>query len=67
MFSGPIITLMHEFVSVLLYPIIVSLGCMMVLAVWEIGIAIGERFWGLQAFPDDLDRSAFEQSARRRP
>ncbi len=65
MFSGQIITLMHEFVSVLLYPIIVSLGCMMVLAVWEIGIAIGERFWGLQTFPDDMDRLAFEQSARR--
>ncbi len=66
MFSGHIITLMHEFVSVLLYPIIVGLGCMMVLAVWEIGIAIGERFWGLTAFPDDMDRPAFEQSARRR-
>ncbi len=66
MFSGQIITLMHEFVSVLLYPIIVSLGCMMVLAVWEIGIALGERFWELKTFPDDMDRPAFEQSARRR-
>ncbi len=66
MFSGQIITLMHEFVSVLLYPIILSLGCMMVLAVWEIGIAIGERFWGLRTFTDDMDRPAFEQSARRR-
>ncbi len=66
MFSGHIITLMHEFVSILLYPIIVGLGCMMVLAVWEIGIAIGERFWGLKTFPDDMDRPAFEQSARRR-
>lgn len=66
MFSGHIITLMHEFVSVLLYPIIMSLGCMMVLAVWEIGMAIGERFWGLKNFPDDMDRSAFELSARKR-
>ncbi len=66
MFSGHIITLMHEFVSVLLYPIIVGLGCMMVLAVWEIGIAIGERFWGLKTFPNDMDRPAFEQAGRRR-
>lgn len=66
MFSGQVITLMHEFVSLLLYPIILGLGCMMILAVWEIGIAIGERFWGLQKIPDDMNRQVFEQTARRR-
>ncbi len=66
MFNGQVITLMHEFVSLLLYPIIVGLGCMMILAVWETGIAIGERFWGLRESSDDIDTQVFEQMARRR-
>ena len=66
MFSSPVITLMHEFVSLLLYPIIVVLGCMMVLAVWEVGIAIGERVWGLKQLPDNINRKIFEQIAKRR-
>ena len=66
MFSSHVITLMHEFVALLLYPIIFGLGCMMVLAIWEVGIAIGERFWGLTQLPDDMDRQIFEQTARRR-
>ena len=66
MFSGQVITLMHAFVSLLLYPIILGLGAMMILAVWEVGIAIGERAWGLKKLPDDMDRQVFEQMARRR-
>ncbi len=66
MFSGQAITLMHDFVSLLLYPIIVGLGCMMVLAVWEVGMAIGERWWGLKNISADMDLHFFEQTARRR-
>ncbi|HBP89462.1 MAG TPA: MotA/TolQ/ExbB proton channel family protein [Nitrospirales bacterium] len=64
--NGQMMTLMHDFVSLLLYPIIFGLAFMMVLAVWEIGIAIGERFWGLKnldAYPAGV---LFEQMARRR-
>lgn len=66
MFHGQAITLMHSFVSVLLYPIILGLGFMIVLSVWEIGIAIGERFWGLKNIPVNNNGIAFENIARRR-
>lgn len=66
MFSGVTITVMHDFVSVLLYPIIFGLGLMMMLAVWEIGITIGERFWGLKEISTDRDRRNFEKIARWR-
>ena len=66
MFSGTVITVMHEFVALLLYPIIVGLGAMLLLAIWEIGLAIGERFWGLKHVPADHERVRFERIARRR-
>ncbi|KMP12233.1 flagellar motor protein MotA [Candidatus Nitromaritima sp. SCGC AAA799-A02] len=66
MFSGPIITLMHDFVSMLLYPIIIGLGFMMVLAVWEMGTAIGERFWALKNISVSGDTAAFEKIAKER-
>jgi hypothetical protein len=66
MFSGHVIGLMHEFVSLLLYPTIIGLGCMMVLAVWETGLAIGERFWGFTKLSSDMDSQSFERMARVR-
>ena len=42
------VTTMHNFVSSLLYPIIFGLGLMLLLALWEVGTAIGERFWVLK-------------------
>ncbi|GJL53342.1 MAG: hypothetical protein NPIRA02_04740 [Nitrospirales bacterium] len=66
MFNGVIITIMHDFVLILLYPIILGLGLMLVLAVWEIGIAIGERFWGLKEILTASDRMHFEKVARWR-
>ncbi len=66
MYSGTVITLMHEFVAFLLYPIILGLGVMLLLAIWEIGLAMGERFWGLNHIPAGHERVMFEHIARRR-
>ena len=65
MFDGSMITLMHEFVAILLTPVIAGLGCMLLLAVWETGTAIGERFWSLKNAITGNPR-VFEQLARRR-
>ena len=65
-FNGSMISLMHSFVEALLIPVILGLGCMMVLAVWEMGTAIGERCGGLKHFIKDSDSLVFEQIAQRR-
>lgn len=66
MFDGMMILLMHDFVSLLLSPTILALGFMMLLAVWETGLAIGERFWGLRNLPVEMDERHFASTARRR-
>lgn len=65
MFDGQLISLMHEFVLLFLYPVIVGLGFMIVLAVWEIGSTVGERFWGLKKISAET-AEVFEATARRR-
>lgn len=60
------VSLMHDFVSSLLYPIIVGLGIMMLLALWEVGIAIGERFWVLKKIPLKANLNYIESMARER-
>lgn len=65
MSTGFIITLMHDFVSSLLYPIILGLGIMVLLALWEVGTAVGERFWMLHKISQP-DMTIFEKIARQR-
>ncbi|MEK9630139.1 MAG: MotA/TolQ/ExbB proton channel family protein [Nitrospinota bacterium] len=60
------VSLMHNFVSSLLYPIILGLGLMLLLALWEIGTAIGERFWTLKNLSLQGDTTEFEKVARER-
>ncbi|MBT3184459.1 MAG: flagellar motor protein MotA [Nitrospina sp.] len=61
------VPVMHNFVSSLLYPIIIGLGVMLLLALWEMGIAIGERFWVLKNISlNENNREIFENTARTR-
>ncbi|MBT5029075.1 MAG: flagellar motor protein MotA [Nitrospinaceae bacterium] len=66
MFNNWTVTLMHSFVSSLLYPIIIGLGLMLLLALWEIGTAIGERFWVLKNISLKNNLPEFESTARAR-
>ncbi len=60
------VTLMHDFVSSLLYPIIIGLALMLLLALWEVGTAIGERFWMLKKISLGDNLADFENMARAR-
>lgn len=60
------VTTMHNFVSSLLYPIIFGLGIMLLLALWEVGTAIGERFWVLKKISLKDNMAEFENMARAR-
>ena len=60
------VTTMHNFVSSLLYPIIFGLGLMLLLALWEVGTAIGERFWVLKKISLKDNMAEFENMARAR-
>lgn len=66
MFDSAMIPLAHDFVSWLLVPTIGTLLALVALAVWETGIAIGERTSGLQRLIAGGDAQALEHYGRRR-
>ena len=66
MWNSWAVTLMHNFVSSLLYPIIFGLGIMLLLALWEVGTAIGERFWVLKNISLNDNQTGFENRPLRK-
>jgi len=47
---GIMLGVLHQFVSWLLYPVIIVLGISVLAVLWELGLAIAERFFILKAF-----------------
>lgn len=47
---GIILGLLHQFVGWMLYPVIIVLAISLVGVLWELGLAIAERFFILKAF-----------------
>lgn len=66
MFGNGLFHLMHAFVGSLLYPVIAALFASVALAIWESGLAIGERLVGLRRLRERGDLAAAERVARRR-
>jgi hypothetical protein len=63
----PVITeYLHLAVYWLLQPVAVALMLISILAIWEIGLAFGERFWGLQSLKDTGELKAVEDIAKKR-
>lgn len=58
--------LMHSVVGLLLQPVIWALLAFILLAVWEIGIAIGERWHGLKTMRNKGDSQRILQTGRKR-
>lgn len=58
--------LMNTLVAGLLLPVIVSLLCLVVVAIWESGLAIGERSGGLARMEMQAEMAVVADRARRR-
>ena len=58
--------LMHSVVGLLLQPVIWGLLAFILLAVWEMGIAIGERWHGLKTMRNKGDSQRILQTGRKR-
>lgn len=58
--------LMHQLTGFLLTPVVWSLLFFVVLAVYESGIAIGERFWGIARLAKQLDSQSLITIGKRR-
>ena len=66
MFSGISLGIMHQITSLLLTPVIWALLLFVGLAIYEIGIGIGERFGGIRHLRDAGNRDALIQAGKRR-
>lgn len=66
MFDSALIPLAHEFTRWLLAPTIALLLGLVAIAIWEIGLAIGERFGGLERLRQNGGIGAIEHYGRRR-
>ena len=66
MFSGISLGIMHQITSLLLTPVIWALLFFVGLAIYEIGISIGERFGGVRHLRDTGNRDALMQAGKRR-
>jgi len=65
MFDNISVQFMHLLTSWLFYPVIIGLLATTALALWEMGLAIGERFGGLSKMRQQTI-NLIEQRARRR-
>lgn len=65
MFDNISVQFMHLLTSWLFYPVIIGLLVTTALALWEMGLAIGERFGGLSKMRQQAI-NLIEQRARRR-
>ncbi|MCS3902684.1 biopolymer transport protein ExbB/TolQ [Methylohalomonas lacus] len=66
MFDNSLIPLIHGLVGYLLLPVISVLAALVALAVWEAGLALGERFGGLGRLARQTDPERLLQLGRRR-
>ena len=66
MFSSVSLGLMHRLTSVLLEPVVWALLLFVVLAVYELGLAIGERFGGIARLQAEGDIAQVTAAGRRR-
>lgn len=56
----------HDVIGHLLQPVLWLLGAACLYAVWEVGLACGERWWGLGSLKRGADVRRIECVARRR-
>lgn len=61
-----LIEYLHQAVSWLLHPVIIALMIVSAAAIWELGMAIGERFGGLQRLRETAAPRHVEQVGRKR-
>jgi len=66
MFSSVSLNLMHQITGFLLDPVVWGLLFFIALAVYETGIALGERFGGIQRLSDTLGMVGLRQAGKRR-
>ncbi|RFA26837.1 flagellar motor protein MotA [Alkalilimnicola ehrlichii] len=66
MFDSGLIVILNQFVGWLLQPVLIALSGVVLLAVWEIGLAVGERAVGLKRLQAGADSAAVERMGRRR-
>lgn len=66
MFSSISLNLMHQITGFLLDPVVWGLLFFIALAVYETGLAIGERFGGIQRLADNAGLVGLRQAGKRR-
>lgn len=66
MVSSFSLNLMHQITSLLLEPVVWGLVFLLLLSIWEIGLAFGERWGGLQRLLQSGDISTALAQGRRR-
>jgi hypothetical protein len=66
MYDGLSFQFLHEAVSWLLHPVVYGLFLFVALALWESGLALGERFGGLEKLAAGNDGHAITAIGRRR-
>lgn len=66
MFSGIALNILHQITSLLLQPVVWALLFFVALAVYEVGLAIGERWGGIARLRDSGDVQALLQAGKRR-
>lgn len=66
MWTSTTLQWMDAIVGLLLQPVIIALLCLVALAVWEVGLAIGERTGGIRRLEDAGDAGQLGALARRR-
>jgi hypothetical protein len=66
MFSSISLNLMHQITGFLLDPVVWGLLFFIALAVYETGLALGERFGGIQRVADKFGLTGLRQAGKRR-
>lgn len=66
MFDNSFIPLIHNLIGYLLMPVLIVLAALVALAVWELGLACGERFGGIRRLGRLTDTDRILQTGRLR-
>ncbi len=65
MFHGVVLGVLHQFVGVLLYPVLGALALAVLLTLWELGLLLAERFVSLRVYTTGCQQR-FGRYANRR-
>lgn len=65
MVHGVVLGALHQFVDLLLYPVLAGLALAVLMTLWELGLMLAERFVTLSAYAEGCDQR-FGQYANRR-